>query len=253
MTTPRIDLSGKVAVVTGGASGIGLATSQALVAAGARVVIFSRNAGQLADAQRALGPDVSTVAGDVTSVADLERLYASVAERYGKIDVLVANAGVARFAPVDAVQEAEFDLISDVNFKGAYFTVAKAVAHLKDGASVIFTGSIVDEKGLATTSVYAATKAAVRSLARTFAAELAPRGIRVNTISPGPIETPIYSKLGLSAEQVEGFAADTVSRVPLGRFGRPEEIAGPILFLASPASSYVTGAELQADGGFAQV
>ncbi|MEM6670708.1 MAG: SDR family oxidoreductase [Pseudomonadota bacterium] len=253
MSTQRFDLTGKLAVITGGASGIGLATSQALVEAGAKVVIFSRNANQLAEAERALGPNVSTVQGDVTRIEDLERLYASVAQHHGKIDVLIANAGLGRFAPAEAVDEAHFDLISEVNYKGAYFTVAKAIPHLNDGASVIFTTSVVNVTGLPGATVYSATKAAVRSMARTFAAELAPRGVRVNAVSPGPVQTPFFDKVEMTEEQLEGFAAGVGGRVALGRFGRPEEIAGPMVFLASDAASFVTGAEIQADGGFAQL
>ncbi len=247
------DLTGKTAVITGGASGIGLAAAQALIEAGAQVLLFSRNQAALDEAVRALGPNAAAVAGDVTRSADLDRLYDAVARRFGKIDVLVANAGVARFAPIEAADETHFDLLSDINFKGAYFTVAKALPHLNDGASVVLTSSIVNQTGLPGTSVYAATKAAVRSLARTFAAELAPRNIRVNVVSPGPVETPIFEKTGLSSEQLEGFAEGAAQRVALKRFARPHEIAGPILFLASDAASYVTGADLQADGGFGQL
>lgn len=247
------DLNGKTAVITGGASGIGLATAQAFVDAGATVILFSRNRAQLEDAQRALGERASIVQGDVTKLEDLDRLYQEAAARHGKIDVVVANAGVAKFAPVASADEAHFDQLSNVNFKGAYFTVTKALPHLNDGASVVLTSSIVNQTGLPETSVYAATKAAVRSLARTFAAELAPRGIRVNVVSPGPIETPIFEKTGLSSEQLEGFAEGAAERVALGRFGKPHEIAAPILFLASDAASFVTGADLQADGGFGQL
>lgn len=253
MTKISFDLSGKTAVITGGASGIGLATAQSFVDAGARVVLFSRNADQLAEAVRVLGPNASSVQGDVTKTADLERLYNVVQDRHGAIDVLVANAGLAQFKLAEEVDEAHFDLVAGVNFKGAYFTVSKAIPHLAEGASVILTSSVVNETGLETTSVYSATKAATRSLARTFAAELAPRGIRVNTVAPGPIETPIFGKMGLSSEQLEGFAEGTVSRVALKRFGKPSEIAAPMLFLASDAASYLTGSEIQADGGFAQL
>lgn len=245
-------LENKVAVVTGGNSGIGLATAKAFKDEGAKVVIFGRNQETLDSAAQELG-DVLAVQGDVTNLADLDRLYAETVEKYGKIDVLFANAGVGKMAPVGAVDEAFFDQISNINFKGAYFTVQKAIDHLNDGASVVLTTSIVNEMGMDAFSVYSATKAAVRSLARSFSGELISRGIRVNAVSPGPIETPIFNRMGLSQQEIEGFGASILSTHPMQRFGKPEEIASAAVFLASDDSSYVLGAELVVDGGMSQI
>ena len=246
-------LQNKVAVVTGGNSGIGLASAKRFRDEGAKVAIFGRSAETLQSAAAELGADGHAVRGDVTSIPDLDRLFAETAEHFGKIDVLVVNAGIASVAPLEVADEALFDRIADINFKGAFFTVQRALPHLADGASIILVSSVVNQMGLEGFSVYAATKAAVRSLARSFAAELKGRGIRVNMLSPGPIETPIYNRMGLAPEAVEAFGADIAGQVPLGRFGSAEEMAGAALFLASADSSYVNGAELTADGGFGQV
>lgn len=246
-------LSGKVAVVTGGNSGIGLATAKAFVAAGARVVIFGRSQATLDAARRELGPDAMAVQGDVARTDDLERLFAVTRDRFGKVDVLFVNAGIAEFLPLAEVDEAHFDRVVGINFKGAYFTLSKSLPVLNDGASIILTTSVSNAVGLPATSVYAATKAALRSLVRTFAAELAPRGIRVNAVSPGLIETPILGRTGLPEAELQSFGAAVVGRTPLARTGRPNEIAHAVLFLASPDASYVAGAELSVDGGFAQV
>ncbi len=244
-------LNNKVAVITGGNSGIGLAVATQYQREGAKVAIFGRNADTLAEAAAELGKGALIVQGDVTKTADLDRLYAETVKRFGKIDVLVANAGVAKPTPLGQTDESTFDLISDINFKGAYFTIQNALPHLNESASVLITGSAVAYKSMPTLAAYAATKAAVRSLVRTFAAELAPRKIRVNVLSPGPIETPIYGKLGLSEQEVNEFAQQILAQVPLNRFGASDEIAKAAVFLASDDSSYVTGSDLVADGGFA--
>jgi len=245
-------LENKVAVVTGGNSGIGLATAKAFKAEGAKVVIFGRNQETLDFAVRELG-DVLAVQGDVTNLADIDRLYAETVAEYGKIDVLFVNAGVGKIAPVGAVDEAFFDQVSNINFKGAYFTVQKSLDHLNDGASVVLTTSIGNQVGMPAFSVYSATKAAVRSLARSFSAELISRGIRVNAVSPGPVETPIFSRMGLSQQEIEGFGEQMLSQHPMKRFGKPEEIASAAVFLASDDSSYVLGVELVVDGGMSQI
>jgi NAD(P)-dependent dehydrogenase (short-subunit alcohol dehydrogenase family) len=246
-------LQGKVAVVTGGNSGIGLAIAREFTEQGAHVVVFGRNAQTLDEAVRSIGNGTLGVQGDVTRLDDLDRLYQETVARFGKIDILVANAGIARPAPLDQTDEALFDLTSDINFKGAFFTVQKAVPHLNDGASIILVTSAGNVKGLPNFSVYVATKAAVRSLARSFSAELLPRGIRVNALSPGPIETPIFGRMGLPEEAMDGIAAQMTEMIPLKRFGQPEEMAKAALFLASSDSSYVVGAELVADGGMSQL
>ncbi len=246
-------LQGKVAVVTGGNSGIGLAIAREFAEQGADVVVFGRNAETLDEAVQSIGNGTLGVQGDVTRLDDLDRLYQETVARFGKIDILVANAGIARPAPLDLTDEALFDLTSDINFKGAFFTVQKAVPHLNDGASIILVTSAGNVKGLPNFSVYVATKAAVRSLARSFSAELLPRGIRVNALSPGPIETPIFGRMGLPEEAIEGIAAKMTEMLPIKRFGKPEEMAKAALFLASSDSSYVVGAELVADGGMSQL
>ena len=246
-------LAGKVAVITGGNSGIGLAIAQEFTQQGADVVIFGRNAQTLDEAVQRIGNGTLGVQGDVTRLADLERLYRETNERFGKIDILVANAGIAKVAPLEHTDEDLFDLISDVNFKGAFFTVQKAVPYLNDGASIILTTSAGNVKGMPEFSVYVATKAAVRSLARSFSAALLPRGIRVNALSPGPIETPIFGRLGLPQEALDGVAAQITDMTPIKRFGQPEEMAKAALFLASSDASYVVGSELVADGGMSQL
>ena len=246
-------LAGKVAVITGGNSGIGLAIAREFTQQGADVVIFGRNAQTLDEAIKRIGNGTLAVQGDVTQLADLDRLYQQTIDRFGKIDILVANAGIAKPAPLDLTDEALFDLTSDVNFKGAFFTVQKAAPHLNEGASVILTTSAGNVKGLPNFSVYVATKAAVRSLARSFSAELLPRGIRVNALSPGPIETPIFGRMGLPQEALDGIAEQIGEMTPIKRFGQPEEMAKAALFLASSDSSYVVGSELVADGGMSQL
>jgi NAD(P)-dependent dehydrogenase (short-subunit alcohol dehydrogenase family) len=246
-------LAGKVAVITGGNSGIGLATAQAFIQEGAKVSIFGRNAQTLDEAAKTLGGRVIAVQGDVTNLSHLETLFTTTQSTFGGVDVLFINAGLAQFAPIDATSEELFDRIMDVDFKGAYFTIQKALPYINDGASIILTTSGANVLGMPGSSVYAASKAALRSLARTLSAELIGRGIRVNAVSPGPIETPIFGRMGLSAEQVEGFGQSMMQQVPMKRLGQPEEIAKAVLFLASSDSSYVLGTELVVDGGMTQL
>ncbi len=247
------DFNDKVAVITGGNSGIGMETARELVGAGASVVIFGRNGATLDEAATELGERALAVQGDVRKLDDLDRLFDETARRYGHIDTLVVNAGLGQMRPFDATDEETFDLQSDVNFKGAFFTVQKALPLLRDGGSVVLISSVANVKGFPGLSVYNATKAAVRSLARTLAAELAPRGIRVNSISPGPVETPIFTRMGLPEGSDEQAKAEFSSLAPLQRMGRPAEIAALARFLASSDASYITGADVPADGGLAQV
>jgi len=246
-------LEGKVAVITGGNSGIGLATAKRFVDEGAQVVITGRREQELQEASDSIGGNVTTVAGDVTRLEDLDRLYAVVKEKHGHIDVLFANAGWGELAPLEAATEEHFDKTFDLNAKGTFFTVQKALPLFKDGGSIILTASVANVRGDPAFSAYAAAKAAVRTFARGWTSELAARKIRVNSMSPGPIETPALEKVGLTAEQVEQVAAQFASQVPLGRRGRAEEVAAAVTFLASDESSYITGIDLAVDGGMAQV
>ena len=246
-------LTGKVAVVTGGNSGIGLATAKRFREEGAKVAISGRDQKTLDEAVKTIGGEVIAVRADVAKLADLDRLYKTVAEKFGKIDVLFANAGIGKFAPLGDSTEAMFDETFDINVKGVYFTIQKALPLLSEGASIIINSSVASESGLSGGSIYSATKAAVRSFARTLTAELVGRGIRINVVSPGPIQTPILSRNGLSQEAIDDMARYLVSKVPMNRFGKPEEVADTVLFLASPESSYVTGVDINVDGGMGQV
>jgi NAD(P)-dependent dehydrogenase (short-subunit alcohol dehydrogenase family) len=246
-------LKGKVAVVTGGNSGIGLATAKRLQEEGARVAISGRNQKTLDEAVKTIGNGVLAVQADVAKLADVDKLYAQVAAKLGKIDVLFVNAGVAKFAPLAETSESTYDEQFDINIKGAYFTIQKALPLLNDGASIILNTSVVDSKGTAGASAYSATKAALRSLARTAAAELVGRGIRVNAVAPGPIVTPIFGRTGLPQEAVDEFAKAAVAQVPMKRFGQPEEVASTVAFLASQDASYITGVEINVDGGMGQI
>ena len=246
-------LEGKVALVTGGNSGIGLATAKRLRDEGARVAISGRSKKTLDEAVRAIGNGVVAVQADVAKLSEVDRLYAEVSQKLGKIDVLFVNAGVAKFAPLVETTESAFDEQFDINIKGAYFTIQKALPLLNDGASIILNTSVADSTGTAGASAYSATKAALRSLARTAAAELVGRGIRVNAVAPGPILTPIFGRTGLSQEAVDEFAKEMVAKVPMKRFGRPEEVAAAVVFLASQDASYITGVEINVDGGLGQI
>ena len=246
-------LEGKVAVVTGGNSGIGLAAAKRLQEEGARVAILGRSKKTLDEAVKTIGNGVVAVQGDVAKLADVDRLYAEVSQKLGKIDVLFVNAGIAKFVPFAETSETTFDEQFDINIKGAYFTIQKALPLLNDGASIILNTSVVDQKGTVGASAYAATKAALRSLARTTAAELAGRGIRVNTVAPGPIVTPIFERTGPPKEAMDEFAQQIVAQIPMKRFGQPEEVAGAVAFLASQDASYITGVEINVDGGLGQI
>src|ERR1044072_5186092 len=238
-------LEGKVAVVTGGNSGIGLATAKEFAREGARVVITGRDARTLAEAAREIGGDVLALRSDAASLADIDGLFASVGEQVGRVDVLFVNGAVAPFASLEETDEELFDNVMNINFKGAYFTVKKALPLLSEGASVVLNTSVVAPIGFPSASVYSASKAALLSLVRTPSADLAGRRIRVNAVSPGPVETPIFGRMGLPEEAQQGFGG----QVPLKRLGRPEEIAKAVLFLASSDSSFLLGTEIVADGG----
>ncbi|HEY5062028.1 MAG TPA: SDR family oxidoreductase [Gemmatimonadaceae bacterium] len=246
-------LEGKVAVIVGGNSGIGLASAEAFVSEGAHVVIVGRDQSTLDRAQVALGARAVAIQADISKLAEVDEMYRQTEERFGRIDVLFANAGVAQFTPFESVSEAFFDLTFDVNTKGLFFTIQKAVRLLPKGASVILTTSSVVEKGMPGASVYAASKAAVRSLARSISAELAERGVRVNVLSPGPVDTPIFGRMGLAPDALQAMATAIQGRVPLKRFGRPEELAKVAVFLASDDSSFMLGAEVAVDGGAGQL
>jgi len=246
-------LEGKVAVVTGGSSGIGLATTQEFVQQGAHVFITGRRKEELDRVVKELGPNVTAVQGDVANLADLDRLYAEVKKQGKRIDIVFANAGVGEFQSIGEITEESFDKMFDINVKGLLFTVQKALPLFNDGGSIILNASVASSKGLEAFGVYSATKAAVRSFARTWTLELKTRQIRVNAISPGPIDTPIFGTLSSSPDELKQIKAGLASGVPLGRMGRPDEIAKVALFLASTDSSFVAGTELFVDGGLAQV
>jgi NAD(P)-dependent dehydrogenase (short-subunit alcohol dehydrogenase family) len=247
-------LEGKVAVITGGNSGIGLATARRFAEEGAHVFITGRRQNELDAAVRQIGKQATGVQGDVSNLADLDRLYATVKREKGRIDVVFANAGGGdALVPLGAISEELFDTTFSRNVKGLLFTVQKALPLLLDGGSIILNASIAASKGMPGMSVYSATKAAVRSFARGWTVDLKARKIRVNAISPGPIDTPGVKSLGLTEAQLEQFKTDIVGAVPLARMGRADEIASAALFLASDDSSYVTGIELFVDGGMAQI
>ena len=246
-------LEGKVALVTGGNSGIGLATAKRFVAEGAHLFITGRRPAELKVAEKEIGGNVTSIQGDVAKLADLDRLYVQIKREKGTLDVVFANAGVAELAPVGEITEEQFDRMFDINVKGLLFTVQKALPLIPDGGSIILNASIVGSKGNAASSVYSATKAAVRSFARTWTVDLKERKIRVNALSPGPINTPAYDRIAQSGPAGKQMLDSIVSRVPMGRFGIPDEIAKAAVFLASDDSSFVTGTELFVDGGAAQI
>jgi len=246
-------LEGKIALVTGGNSGIGLATAERFVNEGAYVFITGRRKPELDMAVKEIGRNVTGIQGDVSNLDDLDRLFDQIKQESGKLDIVFANAGVARYAALGAINEEFFDSIFDANVKGVVFTVQKALPLLADGASIILNASMVGSKGLPAYSVYSATKAAVRSFARTWTTDLKDRRIRVNAVSPGSIDTPGARDLLASSQVGEKRKKMIAESVPLGRFGTPDETAKAVVFLASDDSSYVTGIELLVDGGFAQV
>ncbi|VAX21246.1 3-oxoacyl-[acyl-carrier protein] reductase [hydrothermal vent metagenome] len=246
-------LRDKVAVVTGGNSGIGLSIAEELKKEGAKIAIMGRNEKTLDEAASKLGSGTVIHQGDVTKFDDLDALYAKVDDKLGKIDTLVVNAGGLTAAPFDQVDEAIFDSMSDLNFKGAFFTIQKALPFLNDGASIILISSIAQSLGFPGMSVYGATKAAVRSLSRTLSAELAGRKIRVNTISPGPVETPIYGRIGVPEDQIDGMKDQFREKPLMKRFGEAREIGTVAVFLASSDSSFIVGEEIVVDGGIVNI
>jgi NAD(P)-dependent dehydrogenase (short-subunit alcohol dehydrogenase family) len=246
-------LEGKTVVITGGSSGIGLATTQQFVQEGAHVFITGRRQEELDRAVSELGTNVTAVRGDVSKLEDLDRLYDEVKKSGRKIDVVFANAGIGDFQPLGSITEETYNKTFDINVKGLVFTIQKALPLMNDGGSIILNASIAGTTGNEAFSVYSASKAAVRSFARTWTTDLKARQIRVNAISPGPIDTPIFNTLGLSEAEINEVKAGFTAGVPLGRIGRADEVAKVALFLASSDSSFVTGIELTVDGGMAQV
>ncbi len=247
-------LEGKIALVTGGSSGIGLATAQQFVEEGAYVYITGRRQSELDKAVKAIGgTHVKAVRADSSNLGDLDRLFAQIKQEKGRLDVVFANAGGGSLAPLGSITEEVYDQTFNTNVKGVLFTVQKALPLIPDGGSIILNASIVSQKGMAAFSVYSATKAAVRSFARTWTSDLKERKIRVNAISPGPIDTPILDGLGDNDEERKGLKAHLTSQVPLGRIGQPDEIGKADVFLSSQDSSFVAGVELFVDGGMAQV
>lgn len=246
-------LDGKIAVVTGGSSGIGLATAKSFIAEGARVYITGRRQSELDEVAGTLGENAVAVQGDVSKPADLDRLYDLIRKEVGHIDIVFANAGIGDIAPLGELTEEHVDTLLDINIKGVIWTVQKALPLISRGGSIILNASIVASKGWANWSVYSATKAAVRSFARTWSSDLKGRDIRVNAVSPGVILTPGHGKAGLPQEQLEEFYIYAAGVTPLGRNGEDSEVAKVVTFLASDDSSFVTGSEIFADGGFAQV
>ena len=240
-------LRNKVAVITGGSSGMGLETAKLFASEGAKVVIVGRSLDKLKNAEKEVSQhgEVLAIQCDVSNLNDLDNLYQQVENKYSKIDVLFANAGIGDFTPATEVTEADFDKLVSINFKGVFFTVQKALKIFNDNGSIILNASWLGHRGVETCSVYGATKAAVISLAKTFSNELADRGIRVNSISPGFIRTPILDKIGMDEEKIE----QRKKKIPAGRWGKPEEIAKTVLFLASNESSYILGQDIAIDGG----
>nr|MDZ8008284.1 SDR family oxidoreductase [Nostoc sp. DedSLP05]MDZ8103334.1 SDR family oxidoreductase [Nostoc sp. DedSLP01] len=246
-------LEGKIALVTGGNSGIGLATAKQFVAEGAYVYITGRRQVELDAAVEAIGKNVTAVQSDVSNLADLDRLFATIEQEQGHLDIIFANAGGGQIAPLGAITEEHFDKTFNVNVKGLLFTVQKALPLLPEGASIILNASITSIKGTPAFSVYSASKAAVRAFARNWILDLRERKIRVNAISPGVVPTPGYDHLGLNDQQLQEFVDSQAVTIPLGRVGKPDEIAKAVVFLASDDSSFVNGIELFVDGGMAQI
>ncbi len=247
-------LAGKIALITGGSSGLGLATAQRFVAEGAHVFITGRRQPELDAAVKQIGSNVTGVRSDVSNLADLDRLFATIKEQKGRLDVLFANAGGGAFVPLEQVTEEHFDKYFGINVKGTLFTVQKALPLMTAGGAIVINGSMVSIKGFPAFGVYAATKAALRSFARTWTQDLKGRNIRVNVVSPGTVVTPGYkSELGMTDEQIEDFKAQAAATTPLGRTGTPDEIAKAVVFLASDDASYINGVELFVDGGAAQI
>ncbi len=242
-------LDNKVALITGGTTGIGFATAKRFISEGATVILTGRNPETLEVARAELGDRATVIPSNAADEDDVKSLFATVKKDFGKIDVLFLNAGIARFAPWEDHSVADFDEQFAINVRGPWLAIKYGIPVLSDGASVIVTTSVVNQMGMANASGYGATKAALAQLVRTAATELSPRGIRVNAVSPGPIETPIFSKIGAPAEQLEAMAKDLITQIPLGRFGAAEEVANVALFLASDEASFVQGQEFNVDGG----
>ncbi|QMW04924.1 SDR family oxidoreductase [Spirosoma foliorum] len=246
-------LKNKVAVITGGGSGIGFATAKEFIANGATVVIFERNKHSIDKATQELGSMSYGIQGDVTNLSDLEKLFTETKSKFGGIDIVFVNVGQGKLAPIADTSETFFDNMMNVNLKGAYFSLQKAIAHLNPNASIIITTSWLNEIGFAGSSLLSASKAALRSVVRVASAELAAQGIRVNAVSPGPIGTPFWSKIGLPDDVLQGAAEAITNQTALKRFGQPDEVAKAVLFLASTDASYITGHEIAVDGGINQV
>lgn len=246
-------LKGKTALITGGTTGIGLATAKLFLQEGARVAITGQDAGRVAEAGAMLGANAIAIRANVASASEMEAVATRLKTEFGGLDIIFANAGIAKPMPFAEVTDENIDSQIGVNLKGVIYTVQKMLPILRNPASIILTSTTLTQQGFAGMSVYSATKAAVRSLARTLSAELVGQGVRVNVISPGPIETPIYGKTGMSAEALQQMAGTVVGKVPLGRFGQSEEVAKAVLFLASDDSSYILGEDLLVDGGMATI
>lgn len=246
-------LNGKSALITGGTSGIGLATAKVFLQEGARVAITGKSTDRLNQAIKELKGDVLSIRADMRSLADIEAMVTEVKKQFGSLNVLFVNAGITKLAPLGDVTVDLIDEIMDINFKGAFFTIQKAVPIMSQGSSIVLNTSINNQMGMLRSSIYAASKAGLRSLARTLAAELIGRGIRVNAVSPGPTSTPIYSKLGIPQENLQELAEQIQQQIPMHRFGEPDEIAKAVAFLASDDSSFVLGEELVVDGGWTQL
>ncbi len=246
-------LEGKTALITGGTTGIGLATAKLFTQEGARVAIIGQHEGRLSEACARIGADTLAIRADVSQPAEIDAMVAEVKENFGGVDVLFVNAGIAKLGPMMEVDEAFIDEVFNVNFKGAFFTVQKVAPIMRESGSVVLNTSVNNQMGMVGSSIYGASKAAVRSLARTLAAELIEKGIRVNAVSPGPIQTPIYSKLGVPQEHLKEFASQLQQKIPMQRFGEADEIAKAVLFLVSGESSFVLGEELVVDGGWTEV
>jgi len=246
-------LQNKVAVITGANSGIGLATAKLFLENGAKVVLAGRRSEALAEATKELSGEFITFVGDVSNDEDNVKLIKAATDTYGKIDILYLNAGIAPVAPTTDITAAHYNEVFDINVKAPILTVKEALPHLNDGGSILFTSSIVSQKGFEGFGVYSASKGALRSFARVLTNEVKSRGIRVNAIAPGPIETPIYGKMGLPGEVVEELGKGFAQAVPLGRFGKASEIASTALFLASDDASFINGIEIEVDGGLSQI
>jgi NAD(P)-dependent dehydrogenase (short-subunit alcohol dehydrogenase family) len=243
----------KSVLVTGGSSGIGLAAAQAFAAEGARVIITGRDAAALAQAKATLGPRSIAIRSDASAVANAKELATALASQGITLDAVFINAGTAKFAPFTEVEEALWDLTFNTNVKGAYFQIQALLPQLNRGASIVLNGSINAHLGMPNSSVYAASKAALISLAKTLSAELLPRGVRVNVVSPGPVSTPLYGKLGLDEAALQATATQIQAQIPLGRFGTPQELASTVLHLAASESAFIVGTEVIVDGGMSQL